>query len=166
LPKTTETAQVRKIFAIAPKIYAGTHKIEPPAALVTAKPVRITEVPKLEGQDDSVAFLEFTQYEHALVALQQVNNNPAYFQGRRLIVEFALENNFMMKGRRKNRRRTRCGQSASRPTSHRRGSRMMNRLNNEDNFETPLRLGSKNQNNEGRSYQNVLFIRSWEDRVL
>jgi nucleolar protein 4 len=99
LPRTTGTGQIRKIFAVAPKKYARAHKSEPLSALVKAKPVRITEVRKPHGQDD-VAFLEFTQHDHALAALRQVNNNPAYFHDRRLIVEFAIENSFVVKSRR------------------------------------------------------------------
>jgi nucleolar protein 4 len=100
LPRTAGTGQIRKIFAIAPKKYARTHRAEAFAQLVEAQPVRITEVRKVDGQDD-VAFLQFTRHEHALAALRHVNNNPAYFHDRRLIVEFALENSFTMKSRRK-----------------------------------------------------------------
>jgi RNA recognition motif-containing protein len=59
VPRTAGTGQIRKIFAVAPKKYARTHKSEPLSALVEAQPIRITEVRKPEGQQD-VAFLEFT----------------------------------------------------------------------------------------------------------
>jgi nucleolar protein 4 len=100
LPDTAGTGQIRKIFAVAPKKYARHHKNENISKVIESKPVRITEVRKVEGQD-GLAFLEFTQHEHALGALRQVNNNPGYFDGRRLIVEFAIENSFVTKSRRK-----------------------------------------------------------------
>ncbi|KAI9476135.1 MAG: hypothetical protein EXX96DRAFT_620603 [Benjaminiella poitrasii] len=37
-------------------------------------------------------FLEFTTHAHALAALRYLNNNPDIFKGKRLIVEFSLEN--------------------------------------------------------------------------
>ncbi|KAI8389273.1 hypothetical protein BD560DRAFT_452161 [Blakeslea trispora] len=37
-------------------------------------------------------FLEFTTHAHALAALRYLNNNPDLFDGKRLIVEFSLEN--------------------------------------------------------------------------
>lgn len=37
-------------------------------------------------------FLEFTTHSHALAALRYLNNNPDIFKGKRLIVEFSLEN--------------------------------------------------------------------------
>jgi nucleolar protein 4 len=100
LPATAGTGQIRKIFAVAPKKYARIHKKDSISKVIQSKPVRITEVRKVEGQD-GLAFLEFTLHEHALAALRQVNNNPGYFEGRRLIVEFAIENSFATKSRRK-----------------------------------------------------------------
>jgi nucleolar protein 4 len=99
LPNEIGTGRIRKIFAVAPKRYARTHKTEEIAQAVEKYPIRITEVRKVETQPD-VAFLEFTRHEHALCALRQVNNNPTYFEGRRLIVEFAVENSFATKDRR------------------------------------------------------------------
>ncbi|KAI9312627.1 hypothetical protein BX666DRAFT_1985001 [Dichotomocladium elegans] len=37
-------------------------------------------------------FLEYTTHAHALAALRYLNNNPDLFNGRRLIVEFSIEN--------------------------------------------------------------------------
>ncbi|KAJ8572242.1 hypothetical protein K7X08_008753 [Anisodus acutangulus] len=49
-----------------------------------------------------VAFLEFSEHEHALVALRVLNNNPETFgPEHRPIVEFALDNNQTMKLREK-----------------------------------------------------------------
>ncbi|CAG8572202.1 6192_t:CDS:2 [Paraglomus brasilianum] len=45
-------------------------------------------------------FLEFTQHAHALAALRYLNNNPELFSDKkRLIVEFAIENNLIVKKR-------------------------------------------------------------------
>ncbi|OHT14351.1 hypothetical protein TRFO_15260 [Tritrichomonas foetus] len=100
LPKNAGTGQIRKIFAIAPKKYARTHKKEKLSESINKSVIRITDVRKVEGQDD-VAFVEFTKHEHALGALRHVNNNPNYFEGRRLIVEFAIVNSFVMKRKKK-----------------------------------------------------------------
>lgn len=96
VPKTAGQGQIRKIFAIAPKKYARTHKKEKLSEEVEKSQIRIIDVRKIEGQDD-LAFVEFTKPEHALAALRHVNNNPNYFTGRRLIVEFAIVNNQKMK---------------------------------------------------------------------
>lgn len=96
LPKTVGAGQIRKIFAVAPKRYARSHKKEELSQLVEKSQVRIIDVRKIEGQQD-VAFVEFTKPEHALAALRYVNNNPNYFSGRRLIVEFAIVNSFKIK---------------------------------------------------------------------
>ena len=100
LPKESGPGQIRKIFAVAPKKYARKHKKEKLADEINEKVVRIIDVRKPEGQDDA-AFVEFTQHAHALGALREVNNNPNYFEGRRLIVEFAIVNSFKMKRKRK-----------------------------------------------------------------
>ncbi|KAF0521883.1 RNA-binding domain-containing protein [Gigaspora margarita] len=45
-------------------------------------------------------FLEYTQHSHALASLRYLNNNPDIFgEKRRLIVEFAIENNIILKKR-------------------------------------------------------------------
>ncbi|CAG8620734.1 21805_t:CDS:2, partial [Dentiscutata erythropus] len=45
-------------------------------------------------------FLEYTQHSHALAALRYLNNNPDIFgEKRRFIVEFAIENNIILKKR-------------------------------------------------------------------
>jgi nucleolar protein 4 len=99
-PEGATTGQIRRIFAVAPQQYARAHKSEALAAEIAAKWVRIREVRKIDGQDGLV-FLEFKEHAHALGALRQVNNNPAYFPDRRLIVEFAIENSFAMRDRRR-----------------------------------------------------------------
>lgn len=98
-PPSAGTGQIRKIFAVAPKKYARLHKHEELSELINKSSPRITEVRKIEGQE-GVFFLEFSKPEHALGALRMVNNNPSYFSDRRLIVEFAIVNNFATKRRR------------------------------------------------------------------
>ncbi|CAG8819570.1 1218_t:CDS:2, partial [Cetraspora pellucida] len=45
-------------------------------------------------------FLEFTQHSHALAALRYLNNNPGIFgEKKRLVIEFAIENNIIVKKR-------------------------------------------------------------------
>ncbi|KAI9276260.1 hypothetical protein BY458DRAFT_532829 [Sporodiniella umbellata] len=41
-------------------------------------------------------FLEFSTHAHALASLRYLNNNPSVFKGKRLIVEFSLENKDVM----------------------------------------------------------------------
>jgi len=49
--------------------------------------------PKPLGESKGIAFVEFAEHKHALTALRKINNNPEYFgDGKRPIVEFALEN--------------------------------------------------------------------------
>lgn len=96
IPKTAGAGQLRKIFAIAPKKYARTHKNEKLSEEVLKTPVRIIDVRKIQNQED-VAFVEFKKPEHALAALRHLNNNPNYFQGKRLIVEFAIVNSFKVR---------------------------------------------------------------------
>lgn len=98
-PPGAGTGQMRKIFAVAPKKYARTHRGEELSNKINESTPRITEVRKKEGQE-GVFFLEFSKPEHALGALRMVNNNPNYFQDRRLIVEFAIVNSFATKKRR------------------------------------------------------------------
>ncbi|KAH0790666.1 RNA-binding protein 28 [Histomonas meleagridis] len=97
-PPSASTLQIRKIFAVAPKKYARTHKNEELSKLIKQSSPKITDIRKVEGQE-GVFFLEFTKHEHALGALRMVNNNPSYFPGRRLIVEFAIVNSFKTKAR-------------------------------------------------------------------
>ncbi|KAF7727778.1 RNA recognition motif-containing protein [Apophysomyces ossiformis] len=47
-----------------------------------------TQKPRSKGY----GFLEYTTHAHALAALRYLNNNPEIYSGKRLIVEFSLEN--------------------------------------------------------------------------
>ncbi|XP_078662894.1 RNA-binding protein 28-like isoform X2 [Branchiostoma floridae x Branchiostoma belcheri] len=50
------------------------------------------------GKSRGYGFLTFSQHEHALRALRETNNNPKLLpDGRRLIVEFSLENKLALK---------------------------------------------------------------------
>ena len=96
LPSDFTPGRARKIFAIAPKQYARSHPEDPISKIVLSKSVRLKEV-RIVDEQQGTAFLEFSLPEHALAALRQVNNNPKYFPDRRLIVEFALINNYKKK---------------------------------------------------------------------
>ncbi|KAI5081591.1 hypothetical protein GOP47_0001334 [Adiantum capillus-veneris] len=86
LPKSLKEAELRKFFIEAVKLRA-----------TKQQPV-ITEVIILRdeakgGESRGIAFVEYTEHEHALVALRVLNNNPETFgPDRRPIVEFAIEN--------------------------------------------------------------------------
>lgn len=45
-----------------------------------------------ELRSKGYGFLEFNTHSHALASLRYLNNNPDIFEGKRLIVEFSLEN--------------------------------------------------------------------------
>lgn len=45
-----------------------------------------------ELRSKGYGFLEFNTHSHALAALRYLNNNPDLYEGKRLIVEFSLEN--------------------------------------------------------------------------
>ncbi|KAG2237840.1 hypothetical protein INT48_002141 [Thamnidium elegans] len=45
-----------------------------------------------ELRSKGYGFLEFSTHSHALASLRYLNNNPDIFEGKRLIVEFSLEN--------------------------------------------------------------------------
>ncbi|CAH1251114.1 RBM19 [Branchiostoma lanceolatum] len=50
------------------------------------------------GKSRGYGFVSFSQHDHALRALRETNNNPNLFpDGRRLIVEFSLENKLALK---------------------------------------------------------------------
>ncbi|CAG8496231.1 9792_t:CDS:2, partial [Ambispora leptoticha] len=54
----------------------------------------------IKPRSKGYGFLEFTHHAHALAALRYLNNNPKLFgDKKRLIVEFAVENNIILKKR-------------------------------------------------------------------
>ena len=100
VPDDIGTGRIRKIFAVAVNRYCRTHKKDPIVKEAMKKPVRITEIRKIETQK-GLFFIEFTIHEHALFALRQTNNNPEYFKTQRMIVEFAISSSFVQKERNK-----------------------------------------------------------------
>lgn len=60
------------------------------AKIVRSKDRIDTATNKLRSK--GYGFLEFTTHAHALASLRYLNNNPDVFKGKRLIVEFSLEN--------------------------------------------------------------------------
>ncbi|KAI7864400.1 hypothetical protein BDF14DRAFT_1744861 [Spinellus fusiger] len=65
-----------------------------------AKIIRSTDrvdVASQQGRSKGYGFLEYTTHSHALAALRYLNNNPDIFQGKRLTVEFSLENSLRLK---------------------------------------------------------------------
>lgn len=100
VPDGVDTQRIRKIFAVASNRYSRNHKKFPECQAAMKSPPRITEVRKIESQR-GLFFVEFTKHEHALCALRQTNNNPEYFDGIRMIVQFAIANSFATRDRKK-----------------------------------------------------------------
>lgn len=66
---------------------------------------------KLFGQSLGYGFIEFARHAHALGCLRRLNNNPELVDGRRLIVEFAIENSVLLKQRDANRAASRANKT-------------------------------------------------------
>ncbi|KAJ7543705.1 hypothetical protein O6H91_09G049400 [Diphasiastrum complanatum] len=90
LPKTTTEKEVKKLFIEA--VMSRASKQKP-----IIKQVKILR----EGEKSRGAgFVEFSEHQHALVALRVLNNNPDVFgTERRPIVEFAIENTLKLRER-------------------------------------------------------------------
>ncbi|KAG1177119.1 hypothetical protein G6F70_002918 [Rhizopus microsporus] len=69
------------------------------AKIVRSKDRIDTTTNKLRSK--GYGFLEFTTHAHALACLRYLNNNPDVFKGKRLIVEFSLENKDVVERRSK-----------------------------------------------------------------
>lgn len=65
-----------------------------------------------ELRSKGYGFLEFNTHSHALASLRYLNNNPDVFDGKRLIVEFSLENKDVID--RRNQRTTHGGKPEER----------------------------------------------------
>jgi hypothetical protein len=89
LPQGFQTGELRRIFTAAPILYAEKYPSDPLSSEILKHEVRITKIKPCVGLDDA-AVVEFARPEHALAALREVNNNPSYFGGIRLIIEFKL----------------------------------------------------------------------------
>ncbi|PRW57348.1 RNA-binding 28 isoform A [Chlorella sorokiniana] len=91
IPTSWTEKQLKAAFIQAVKQRAS--KAQP-----VVKQVKILMDEERTGADGTprskgIGFVEFTEHEHALCALRQLNNNPATFsKDKRPIVEFALEN--------------------------------------------------------------------------
>ncbi|XP_047955273.1 RNA-binding protein 28-like isoform X2 [Salvia hispanica] len=91
VPKTKNERDLKKLFLNA--VISRATKQKP--VIRQIKILKDSKVRK-EGEKSrprGVAFLEFTEHQHALVALRVLNNNPEIFGSEhRPIVEFALDN--------------------------------------------------------------------------
>lgn len=81
---------------------------------VILDPTKMTGDKQPVNASKGYGFVEFTRHSHALACLRQLNNNPSALpDGRRLLVEFAIENSQILKKREG--RVTAGGASTNRP---------------------------------------------------
>ncbi|KAH7426863.1 hypothetical protein KP509_10G020200 [Ceratopteris richardii] len=93
IPKSFVESELKDLFLKAVKSRAT--KQHP-----TVKELKILRDEAKADKSRGIAFVEFTEHEHALVALRVLNNNPEVFSpDRRPIVEFAIENIQMLRKR-------------------------------------------------------------------
>ncbi|KAL0412466.1 UNVERIFIED_CONTAM: RNA-binding protein 28 [Sesamum radiatum] len=90
VPKTMKETDLRKLFMDA--VISRATKQKP-----SIRQIKILKDSKKgkEGEKSrprGVAFLEFSEHQHALVALRVLNNNPDTFDPEHRLVEFALDN--------------------------------------------------------------------------
>lgn len=86
VPKSMKEVGLKQLFIDAVKLRATRQQ-------PVIKQVKILKDEKKGGKSRGVAFVEFSEHQHALVALRMLNNNPGTFtKERRPIVEFAIEN--------------------------------------------------------------------------
>ncbi|XP_026393621.1 RNA-binding protein 28-like isoform X2 [Papaver somniferum] len=99
VPKTVSEKQLKKIFIDA--VLSRASKQTPVVQQVKIiKDSKDAKVPKNHSR--GVAFIEFTEHQHALVALRVLNNNPETFgPEHRPIVQFSLEDIRTLKLRQK-----------------------------------------------------------------
>jgi nucleolar protein 4 len=65
-----------------------------------SRQIKVVRDKEQRDKSKGFGFVEFTLHENALAALRQVNNNPDYFgEKRRLLVEFALEDQLVLRKR-------------------------------------------------------------------
>ncbi|GLU12853.1 hypothetical protein SLE2022_295110 [Rubroshorea leprosula] len=89
LPKTMNEKQLKKLFIEAVTSRATKQK----PVIRQIKFMKNIKKGKVINHSRGVAFLEFTEHQHALVALRVLNNNPKTFgPEHRPIVEFAVDN--------------------------------------------------------------------------
>eukprot|EP00249_Psilotum_nudum_P016528 c25866_g1_i2 orf=785-3160(+) len=86
VPKSMNETDLERLFIDA--VTSRATKQSP-----AVKQVKVLRDEKKAGIPRGVAFIEFTEHQHALVALRALNNNPETFGSQhRPIVEFAVEN--------------------------------------------------------------------------
>ncbi|BAS87134.1 Os03g0824300 [Oryza sativa Japonica Group] len=91
LPKTMTINDVKKLCREA--VISRAHKQNPIIRKVNILKNEKKSNSTAQKHSRGVAFVDFQEHEHALVALRVLNNNPETFGAeRRPIVEFALEN--------------------------------------------------------------------------
>ncbi|EAY92216.1 hypothetical protein OsI_13935 [Oryza sativa Indica Group] len=91
LPKTMTINDVKKLCREA--VISRAHKQNPVIRKVNILKNEKKSSSTAQKHSRGVAFVDFQEHEHALVALRVLNNNPETFGAeRRPIVEFALEN--------------------------------------------------------------------------
>ncbi|KAJ4827479.1 hypothetical protein Tsubulata_006825 [Turnera subulata] len=89
LPKSMTEKELRKLFTDA--VISRATKQNP--VIRQIKFLNNVKKGKVRGHSRGVAFVEFSEHEHALVALRVLNNNPETFgPEHRPIVAFALDN--------------------------------------------------------------------------
>ncbi|KAI3861637.1 hypothetical protein MKW98_000589 [Papaver atlanticum] len=99
VPKTMSEKQLKKIFidAVLSRASKQTPVVQQVKIVKESK-----EAKKPKNHSRGVAFIEFTEHQHALVALRVLNNNPETFgPEHRPIVQFALDNIQTLKLRQK-----------------------------------------------------------------
>ncbi|CAO3628298.1 unnamed protein product [Cunninghamella echinulata] len=95
-----------------------------------------TQLPRSKGY----GFLEFHTHSHALASLRYLNNNPDLFDGKRLIVEFSLENSKVIE------RRNQRPSLSSNDNSNNKDRKRSRDSNNDD--KKPFRKGSRDNNDK------------------
>lgn len=87
LPQAVDDGRLRRIFTTALK------DIAPGAKIVECKVMRNKKGSGKLGASKGFGFVAFSKHEHALLALEKINNNPDVFSNeKRPIVEFSIEN--------------------------------------------------------------------------
>ncbi|KAL0051511.1 hypothetical protein WJX82_008930 [Trebouxia sp. C0006] len=91
IPLTMQEKALKQLFIAAVKEHASKAHPQVKQAKILRDPERVDPTDGLP-RSRGLGFVEFTEHEHAICALRQMNNNPAPFgREKRPIVEFALE---------------------------------------------------------------------------
>ncbi|CAN5962734.1 unnamed protein product [Sphagnum jensenii] len=98
LPKDLMEKDLKELVIKAVKSRAS--KQHPVVKQVKILRDEVKGMPSVGGRSRGAAFVEFTEHQHALVALRVLNNNPETFSSEhRPIVTFAIENSQILKKR-------------------------------------------------------------------